>query len=84
MKGAIFYPAGSTSFFPKDTVVQPDNLFPIRHDEIQRQHFKGIFKIMGVMPKAFLENLRTATLSSDTMSPNQQRRLLEMLDARDF
>jgi hypothetical protein len=79
MSGAIFYCAGEVSFFEKDTVIEPENQFPLMHSNLMTQHATGHLEILGVMPKDFLERLRHAIDASHTMSKNQKRRLVDLL-----
>ncbi len=79
MPGVVFYRAGLIPFFEKDTIVDPDNPFPIPHFDLIKQHLSGGLKILGALPEDFPEVLAKAVRASVTMSPREQRRILEIL-----
>jgi len=79
MAGVVFYRAGAVPFFEKDTIIQPDNQFPIPHYDLIRQHASGDAKILGVLPGDFPSNLASAVRASVTITPREQRRILEIL-----
>jgi hypothetical protein len=80
MAGAVFYPAGTLQFFKKDTVIQPDNQFPIPHLDLIRQHRAEKVRILGSMPDSFPGDLIAAVEASRTMTPREQKRIIECLN----
>jgi hypothetical protein len=79
LAGVVMYKAGELPFFEKDTVVQPDNQFPIPHFELIRQAVSHDAEVLGVLPSNFPEMLVNAVRASVTMSPREKQRILEML-----
>jgi hypothetical protein len=79
MGGVVFYNAQEISFFEKDTIIQPDNQFPIPHSNLAKQFADKSLVVLGMMPSGFAESLVRAIEKSITMSPIKKRRLLEML-----
>lgn len=79
MQGAVFYKGGVVPCFPKDTIIQPGNLFPIPHLELIRNNGQGKAAVVGVMPPAFMSELLKAVQDSVTMSPKEKKRILSLL-----
>lgn len=73
------YKAGVLPFFEKDTVIQPDNQFPIPHFELAKQAASRDFEVLGPMPSDFPALLAAAVRASVTMSPREKQRILEVL-----
>ena len=80
MSGAVFIPAGTVDFFPKDTVIQPDNQIPIPHSQIDTQRLTGEFRVEGALPSGFRDDFVRAVKASVTMTPREQKRLLAILE----
>jgi hypothetical protein len=79
LAGSVLYKAGVVPIFEKDTIIQPDNQFPIPHSNLLRQYAAGDFAVLGVLPANFIPALLDAIEQSFTMSANQKRRLHELL-----
>jgi hypothetical protein len=76
MSGVVFYPKGELDIFELDTAVQPDNLHPIAHTDIQRSISMGSFELLGTMPSDFRDKLIAAVNASKTMKPERKRNIL--------
>lgn len=79
LKGAVLYRAGAVSFFEKDTVIQPDTIYPIKYYDLRRQHLSGLVAILGMMPEGFPAELARAARESITMSRRDKQRIAELL-----
>jgi hypothetical protein len=79
MQGAVFYKGGVLPCFPKDTIIQPENLLPIPHLELIRNNAQGKAAVVGVMPPDFMSELLKAVHDSVTMSPKLKKRILSLL-----
>jgi len=81
LAGVVFYRAGVISFFEKDTVIEPDNQFPIPHYDLIRQHSNasGDVRLLGALPSDFPAALAKAVRDSVTMPPSKKKRLLLIL-----
>jgi hypothetical protein len=79
MAGAVLVPAGTHSFFPLDTIIQPDNQVPIPHFTLTTQHATSELEILGTMYDGFAGDLVKAVNASHTMSPERQRSILSLL-----
>ena len=79
LNGVVFYKAAEVSSFEKDTVIQPDNQFPIAHSDLLRHHQSRQLTILGEMPPDFREKLLAATDQSSTMSERTKGRLRSAL-----
>ena len=76
MAGAVLMKSGAYPFFPKDTVIQPDNLFAVKHSRIAPE------MVIGLLPESFRAELVDAINNSITMAENRrQKLLLELRDA---
>ena len=53
LSGCVPYKKGEIEFFSEDTVVQPDNQFPISHSDLIEAHNQGALEILGTMPADF-------------------------------
>jgi hypothetical protein len=73
------YRAGTIAFFEKDTVVQPDTIYPIKHYDLKRQHLSGLVAILGTMPDDFPAELARAARESITMGRREKQRIAEIL-----
>lgn len=74
LAGAVLYPAGSVSAFALETVIQPNNLFPIPYSEIGDS-----VCVVGQMPADFHEKLLRAIKDSNDLTENCRRMLLRDL-----
>jgi len=82
MHSCVFYEAGQVSCFSVDTVIQPDNLYPIGYPRLKEHHEDGSLSIWeSVLPADFEEKLRTAIRNHVRMSLMQKRRVLTVLDS---
>lgn len=79
MAGVVLVPAGTHSFFPLETIIQPDNQVPIPYLTLATQHATGEFEILGAMYGGFVADLVKAVKASHTMSPERQRSILSLL-----
>jgi hypothetical protein len=70
MAGAVLIKSGTYPFFPKDTVIQPDNLFAVEHSRIA----PGV--VIGCLPESFQADLVDAINNSITMAENRRQKLL--------
>ena len=75
MKGCIYYPAGSFDCFSADTVVQPDNQFPIAHGDILKAFLEGNLEVYPPLRNFEIE-LRRAIRDSATLDGRRRERLL--------
>ncbi len=74
MAGCVYYKAGELSCFKRDTIVQPDNQFPVAHSRIDCAE-----RVLGKLPSDFPQKLRTAIENSSTMTENRKRSILGLL-----
>jgi hypothetical protein len=74
LAGCVFYRAEEVCFL-RDTVVQPDNLFPIQHAQL-RDHPSCV---VGKLPDDFHSKLVQAIRSSIKLDSNRRGRLLALL-----
>jgi hypothetical protein len=79
MLGCVYYQAREVSFFGTETVIQPDNPFPILHSHIADCESNGSLQILGNLPRDFQERLRTAIENSSTLSKQRKRNLLKLI-----
>lgn len=79
MAGAVYYRAGELSFFPQNTVIQPDNQFPIPHTHLNTCHNSGTFAVLGRMPDDFRQRLIDAVKASVTMTSVRKQHILERI-----
>jgi hypothetical protein len=79
MSGVVHYEPGELSFFPLETVIQPDNLHPIPHIHLKRCHADGTFIELGDMPASFHEQITKAIVSSVTISPARRKSILQQI-----
>jgi hypothetical protein len=75
MKGCIHYPVGTLACFSEDTVVQPDNQFPISDGDLRKAFAVGKLKIYPP-PANFEQELRRAIRESSTLDDRHRDRLL--------
>jgi hypothetical protein len=75
LKGCIHYAAGSLECFSLDTVVQPDNQFPISDGDLRRAFMEGTLKVYPP-PANFEQELRRAIRDSSTLDDRYRERLL--------
>lgn len=78
MKGCVHYDAGSHDCFPAETVVQPDNQFPIAHADILKADKDGTLEIHAPIAN-FERELRCAIRDSNTLDQRRRERLLAAL-----
>ena len=78
MVGAVFYKKGSTAAFDSDTVVQPDNPFPIPYAEIELAQARGALTV-SLLPGDFGDRLCEAVQKSETLKPVPKKRLCGVL-----
>lgn len=79
LTGCVCYEANELHFFPKKTIIQLDNQIPIAHAAIRQAAAAGTFEVVGTLPADFPERLRKAAEASVLLSPNELRRLFQML-----
>lgn len=79
MAGVVLYPAGSISFFEKDTIVQPDNLVALLHSKLATQKLIKDLIILGTMPQDFKQRLLEAAIASETMTPKARRAFIRII-----
>jgi hypothetical protein len=77
--GCVYYEAGETGYFIKDTAIQPDNQFPISHEHIRSCHRDRIFEDLGILPRGFGEALKSAMNNSITMDERKKKRISELI-----
>jgi hypothetical protein len=75
MAGCVFYRAGEACFHV-DTIIQPDNLFMIRHAQLRKPSC-----VIGELPEDFHGKIVQAIRASIKLDANRQRGLLAMLGA---
>lgn len=75
MAGAIFIPAREVPCFPLDTVIQPDNLFPVPHLNITSA------SVAGELPDQYRLKLIHAVERSSSLTEVRRARLLRELRA---
>ena len=76
MAGVVMYRAGET-YFQRDTVVQPDNLFMVNHRELRDPRC-----VIGTLPVDFHGRLVHAIKASIRIDRKRQAKLLELLGER--
>jgi len=76
--GCVYLKLGTVPQFDQDTVVEPDNQFPISHLAIQAAHADPRFRMFS-LPSDFREKLCDAVLKSETLKWQPQKRLKTML-----
>jgi hypothetical protein len=81
MAGAVCYEAGEACFKER-TIIQPDNPWPISHQDIVKHRRAGAFGIVGNLPADFHCRLIAAIKASPTMSPTWRRSMLAMIEAQ--
>jgi len=54
LSGCVYYQAKEVTFFETETVIQPDNPFPIPHPYIADCEKNGKLQILGNLPKDFV------------------------------
>ena len=79
LDGVLSYKAGDCACFERDTVIQPDNQFPISYKDLVYQEKYGKLKVLGHLPANAKEKLIEAVNSSYTMDSRKQERLLGIL-----
>ena len=79
MAGCVCYEAGCLWFFPKRTIVQPDNLIPIHHSHLASEAGRRRYKIEGKMPADFHGKLIAAIRASVVLEPKKVRLLLQYI-----
>jgi hypothetical protein len=75
MKSCIYYAAGEVKCFPLETVVQPDNQFPISHADLGKAFMERTLEIHPPLPN-FEHELRRVIRESDTLDDRRRERLL--------
>jgi len=75
MAGCVHYAGGALKCFPVETVVQPDNQFPIAHTDILKAHTKGVLEVHPPPPN-FEQALLKAIRDSATLDERLRERLL--------
>ena len=79
LAGCVPYKKGELSIFKEDTVVQPDNQFPISHKALIQAHEDNALEILGTMPTDFRDKLIKAINSSLRMDARLKARILKIL-----
>lgn len=79
LDGVLSYKAGDCACFECDTVIQPDNQFPISYKDLVDCDARGELKVLGDLPRNAKEQLINAVRNSYTMAPRKQERLLGIL-----
>lgn len=77
-KGCVWYGAGEVPCFPLETVIQPDNQFPIPYELIRKADNEGILDAY-LLPTGFEDSLRAAIANSATLTPRERSRIPAML-----
>jgi hypothetical protein len=78
LAGCVPYKKGEL-FFREDTIIQPDNQFPISHEAlIEAERLKAL-EILGIMPEDFREKLIKAVNSSPVMDSRKKERVLKTI-----
>jgi hypothetical protein len=79
MAGCVFYTGGQLTFFPVDTVIQPDNPHPIPHSYLTQCHDNQSLTVLGQMPADFHPQVRTAIQSSIRLSQARKNNWLSRI-----
>ena len=74
MQGCVLVRASESDCFRKDTIVQADNLFPVRHSFLQEDTC-----IIGQLPQDFHEKIVAAIKVNIVLEPRRKQRLLQEL-----
>jgi hypothetical protein len=74
MAGCILYRAGELSFFTRDTVIEPDNYFAVRHRVLRDPRC-----VLGRLPESFHARLVEAIGRSIMLSRRQKAEMLRMI-----
>lgn len=79
LAGCITYKRGELAFFKEDTIIQPDNQFPISHKALIQAQTEKALEVLGVMPPDFKEKLIKAVNSSLRMDARKKERIIKIL-----
>ena len=79
LSGCIPYKRGELGLFAEDTVIQPDNQFPISHASLIEASERGALRVLGTMPADFKEKLIRAINSSVLMDSRKKERILRRI-----
>lgn len=77
MAGCVFYRAGATALFTRDTVIEPSQQFAVPYQRIRNPR-----QVLGVMPPDFHAKLLQAINGSILLSARERRGLLAFLGER--
>jgi hypothetical protein len=81
LAGCICYKKGEVSFFTQDTLVQPENQFPIAHQAMVEAERAGTLSIVGKMPEDFGEKLAKAINASIRLDARKKARILKFISS---
>jgi hypothetical protein len=77
MQGAVLYQAKELVFFPKKTIIAPENRITILHSHMQKESLKSHYKVEGKMPDDFHDRLVKAINHNVLLEPKAAQELLE-------
>jgi hypothetical protein len=79
LAGCVSYKPGEVAAFDQETVIQPDNQFPIPHEQLQRFNDNKTLQLLGVLPIDFEDKLKTAIENSTALNEREVTRLLTLI-----
>lgn len=78
LAGCVLYKKGEFCF-KEDTIIQPDNQFPISHEALIEAEKLKALEILGTLPEDFRERLIKAVNSSPVMDSRKKERVLKKI-----
>ncbi len=79
MRGAVCYDPGECPYFRRRTVVQPENLFDVRHYQLGIFVSQARLEVIGPMPTDFEGRLEEAIRGSTLIDKRRWNALAECL-----
>ena len=77
--GCVWYDAYEVDVFRKDTIIQPDNPFPLPYGNLRMSAMRHELQICGRLPDDFEQKLTAAIGASKTLAPARKANLLNLL-----
>jgi hypothetical protein len=76
MAGAVHLVAGEVTCFPRETVIQPDNLYPVPHADLSAG------SVVGELPEDCRQRLEEAITRSVSLTEIRRTRLLREIQTK--
>ncbi len=80
MPGTVQFTAQECPCFEKPTVIEPQNVVPIRYAVLVNHHQAGDFEHLGTLPPDFPAKLRVAIDHSKVVEPYKKKFLRTFVD----